>query len=55
MGHTAPEIIWTASEKIHGSNFSVNCDGHTVRYGRRNDYITKDIPVGEEKVDSYFV
>lgn len=26
-----------------------------VKYGRRNDFITKDIPVGEEKVDAYFL
>lgn len=52
---TSPEIEWVASEKIHGSNFSVFCDGQIVKYGRRNDFLTKDIPVGEEKVDTYFV
>lgn len=50
-----PTILWVASEKIHGSNFSVFCDGKIVKYGRRNDYITKEIPIKEEKVDEYFL
>lgn len=43
-----------ASEKIHGSNFSVFCDGKIVKYGRRNDFITKEIPTKEEKMEAYF-
>jgi Rnl2 family RNA ligase len=50
-----PSILWVASEKIHGSNFSVFCDGKIVKYGRRNDFITKEIPIKEEKVDTYFL
>ena len=50
-----PKILWVASEKIHGSNFSVFCDGKIVKYGRRNDFITKEIPINEEKIDVYFL
>lgn len=38
-------IVWVASEKIHGSNFSIHFNGETVRYGRRTDFLSKDIPV----------
>ncbi len=36
-----------ASEKIHGSNFSIHCSSEKVRYGRRNDFLTKDIDMDE--------
>ena len=36
-----PHILWVASEKIHGANFSIHCSEKWVRYGRRNDFITK--------------
>lgn len=48
-------MVWVASEKIHGCNFSVYCDGDIVKYGRRNDYITKDIPIDSGKIDTFFV
>lgn len=50
-----PSVLWVASEKIHGANFSVWCDGKIVRYGRRKDFITKDIPVEEKQLDEYFL
>ena len=40
-GYDAKDILWTASEKIHGSNFSIHFNGETVRYGRRTDFLSK--------------
>lgn len=37
--------MWVASEKIHGSNFSVHCSGNKARYGRRTDFLTDDIEI----------
>ena len=53
-GHDDKEILWVASEKIHGSNFSVHFNGETACYGRRTDFLTKEIPVPCEKFDDYF-
>ena len=39
------DILWVASEKIHGSNFSIHFNGETARYGRRTDFCSKDIPI----------
>lgn len=54
LGYAAPEILWTASEKIHGSNFSIHFNGEFVRYGRRTDFLTKDIPVPCDNPGEYF-
>jgi hypothetical protein len=54
LHYDAPEILWTASEKIHGSNFSIHFNGESARYGRRTDFLTKDIPVPCAKPGEYF-
>ena len=43
-----------ASEKIHGSNFSIYFNGETACYGRRTDFLTKDIPVPCDNPGEYF-
>lgn len=43
-----------ASEKIHGSNFSIFYNGETACYGRRTDFLTKEIPVPCENPGEYF-
>ena len=51
-------MLWVASEKIHGSNFSVHVFGNFAKYGRRSDFITKEIPLPLEnvnKIDEYFI
>lgn len=53
-GFDAKDILWVASEKIHGSNFSIHFNGETARYGRRTDFLTKDIPVPCEDIGEYF-
>lgn len=52
---TDPSILWVASEKIHGANFSVYCDGKIAKYGRRKDFISKDVPLHVDNLDEYFV
>jgi Rnl2 family RNA ligase len=54
-GYDAKDIEWVASEKIHGSNFSIHFNGESVRYGRRTDFLTKDIPVPCEHPGDYFL
>lgn len=53
-GYDSKDIEWVASEKIHGSNFSILYNGETARYGRRTDFITKEIPVPCEHPGEYF-
>ena len=53
-GYDNPEILWVASEKIHGSNFSIHCTETHVRYGRRTDFLTKEIPIKEAEPKPYF-
>ena len=53
-GFDSKEIEWVASEKIHGSNFSVFFNGETANYGRRTDFLSKDIPVPCENPGEYF-
>lgn len=58
-GHADPKILWVASEKIHGSNFSVHYNGQVARYGRRTDFLSNEIPVpckdpGEFFTESFY-
>lgn len=48
-------VLWVASEKIHGSNFSIHCTESTVKYGRRTDFLTKEIPIECEDPKPYFL
>lgn len=34
--------LWIAYEKIHGSNFSIVCDGSEVKFAKRNGILTED-------------
>lgn len=54
MKYDEKDILWVASEKIHGSNFSIHFNGEFVRYGRRTDFLTKDIPVPCANPGEYF-
>lgn len=52
----ADSILWVSSEKIHGCNFSIFCTREFVRYGRRNDFLTKEIPIECKNIDpDYFM
>lgn len=46
--------MWVASEKIHGSNFSVHCSGDKVRYGRRTDFLSDEIDMDSDDPGKYF-
>lgn len=48
------DILWVATQKIHGSNFSIHFNGEFARYGRRTDFLTKDIPVPCANPGEYF-
>lgn len=48
------DIPWVASQKIHGSNFSVHVSEEVVRYGRRTDFLSKQIPIKAENPGEYF-
>ena len=36
------DIKWCALEKIHGSNFTIICNGTTIEYARRTAKLIKD-------------
>ena len=33
------DIVWNATEKVHGSNFSATTDGNTILWGKRTCYL----------------
>lgn len=39
---TSPELLWNATEKIHGSNFSATTDGNNIKWGKRSSFIGND-------------
>ncbi len=54
LGYDKEDILWVASEKIHGSNFSVHCTVDKVRYGRRTDFLSEEISIQCEDASKYF-
>ena len=54
LGYDSKDIEWVASEKIHGSNFSIHFNREVARYGRRTDFLSKDIPVPCENPGPFF-
>lgn len=38
----SPIMIWIATEKIHGCNFSAITDGNTIKWGKRSSYLEED-------------
>lgn len=41
-GFDNPNIEWSVSEKVHGTNFSFWCDGENIKYAKRQSWITGD-------------
>lgn len=41
---STPGGNWVATEKIHGANFVIACDGQTVRFGKRKEWLQAETP-----------
>eukprot|EP01130_Rhizamoeba_saxonica_P001426 TRINITY_DN11287_c0_g1_i1.p1 TRINITY_DN11287_c0_g1~~TRINITY_DN11287_c0_g1_i1.p1 ORF type:complete len:356 (+),score=69.45 TRINITY_DN11287_c0_g1_i1:13-1080(+) len=38
-GLSAPDVVWVATEKVHGANFQIATDGENITYGKRKSLL----------------